>query len=276
MTDKNTLKRYRQMLEDINEEGTRIRRYTMDPFVRVPDDPTSPDPGAALRKELDVAWADWQALKALWREEAASYSPAGLDKLAPVHDALVRKVDLIQRELISDESYEAGKQTVRWLSILLLGLFAVYLATHGIFRGTFEPWPEWGPAKYGEVAFWSAFGVLCTLLYKATHYLARRDFDRWFKPWYVSTFLRAPVLSVVIMVMLLEFAESQGDGEWMRQIMEEGNKFYFIAFVSFCLGVSSDSTNAILRDLTDGVTEFISRAAQRFASWLSGLVGKEG
>jgi hypothetical protein len=275
MADKETIKRYRQVLEDINEEGSRIRRYTMDPFVKVPDDPKAPDPGATLRSDLDVAWKEWQDLKALWRTEAQAYTPTGLDNLETAYDALVRKVDLIQRELISDESYESGKETVRWLTITLIGLIAVYFASHGIYGGTFEPWPEWGPAKYGEVAFWSAFGALSTLLYKASHYLSRRDFDRWFKPWYVSTFLRAPILSVVIMVVLLEFAESQGDGEWMQHLMEEGNKFYVITFFSFCLGVSSDSTNSILRDLTDGVTEFISRIAQRFASWLGSLVGKE-
>lgn len=275
MADKATIKRYRQMQENIAEEGNRIRRYTMDPFVKIPDDPDAADPGKQLRIDLDQAFTEWQKVKDLWRKEAAAMQPSGLDALEKDYDLLVRHIDLIQRELISESSYEAGMDTVRWMVLVLLGLVVTYLATHGVFTDGFEPWPEWGPLKYGEVACWSAFGAICVLLYKSTVYLARRDFDEWYKPWYVATFLRAPFLAVILMMVLLEFAEAQETGSWIQEyLMGEGNKFYFIVFVSFCLGLSTDSTNGLIHDLSDGVAEFFSRIVNRFSSWLSSAVSK--
>jgi len=275
MADKAILKKYRQMQEDIAEEGTRIRRYTMDPFVKIPDDPNLPDPGKQLRDEIDQAHGDWLALEDLWRTEAGTMQPGGLDTLERAYDKLVRQVDLIQRELISKTSYNAGLLTVFWMAAVLVILVIAYLVTHDTFGEGFEPWAESGPLKYGEVAFWSAFGALCVLLYKATAYLSRRDFDEWYKPWYVSTFIRAPFLAVILMMMLLEFAEAREEGSWIQEfLMAEGNKFYFIVFLSFCLGLSTDTTNGVIRDLTDGIAEFFSRLVNRFSSWLSSAVGK--
>jgi len=191
---------------------------------------------------------------------------------------LDRDVDLIQRELISEKSYEAGIRTVVWLSIALLLLVVFYFVTHGVTFlnfSSFEPWPEWGPLKYGEVVFWSSFGVLCYLLFLATYFLARRDFDVWYQPWYVSTALRAPFLTVILMMIVLEFVEWYGEGKWIQTyILEEGNKFYFIVFMSFCLGLASDSTAGIMRDLSNGVTEFVSSAVGRVSQKLSLAVTK--
>lgn len=278
MTSKETTKQLTAMRELIAEQGARIRRYSMDPFLKIPDDPQQRDDGKELRIQLDEAWSQWRAMKVEFRAAASSPSPDAIATLEDKCDLLERQIDVIQRELISEESYTAGKKTVTWLVSVLLGLTVIYFVTHGVRTNLtqFEPWPEWGPLKYGEVAFWSAFGALCTLLFKATHYMARRDFDRWYKPWYVSTFLRAPFLAVILMMIVLEFAEWYGEGTWIEAyLMEEGVKFYFIAFLSFCLGISTDTTNGILRDLSDGVSEFISRAVSRISAKLAGAVAKE-
>jgi len=189
---------------------------------------------------------------------------------------LDRKVDLIQRDLIGANSLRAGAFTFAWLAVFLVGLVVFYLFSHGVrsWNGAgFELWPEWGPWKYGEVALWSSFGVLCYLLFRCTYYVARRDFDEWYQLWYGSTFLRAPFLTVILMMIVLEFVEWYGEGKWIENyILEEGNKTYFIAFVSFCLGLTSDATSSIVRDLSEGVTDFVRKAVSRVAQRLSSSV----
>lgn len=270
--------KYLQSLQEgLVECGNRIRRYSMDPFVRVPDQPEAADPGRELREELDKIWAEWARLRTAIRQVEATPNAAALGAFDDELEQLVRRIDKVQRELISDSSYDSGRKTVLWLSAVLLALLVTYVGTHGVFHGYFEPWGEWGPAKYGEVAFWSTFGCLCSLLYRATHYLARRDYDKWFNPWYVSTLLRAPFLTVILMLVLLEFAETLGPDSMINDyLLEEGNKFYFIAFASFCLGLSSDTTNGIIRELSAGVTELFCRLVSRFSNKLASLVKKEG
>lgn len=278
MNDKELSKRLRLLREEMDDEGERIRRYSMDPSLKEPD-AGKPDPGLKLRTELQTAWEHWAALKARLRALAASPTTEALDLLESDGERLQREIDLVQRELISNASFVAGMRTMRWLVITLLLLIPAYLISHGVRSldlSTFEPWPEWGPMKYGEVAWWSTFGALCALLFKAANYLARRDFDRWYGPWYVSTLLRAPFLSVVLMLVILEFVEWYGEDNWMHTyLLEEGSKFYFMVFMSFCLGLTTDRTAGIMRDLAEGVSEFVSRAVNRVADKLSTAVTKE-
>ena len=279
MPDKAFAKRITRLREDIDEEGVRIRRYTMDPRLRKPASADKPDPNKELREQLEAAWQLWFALKGRFRSLPPSPEPATVTALETDLDKLDRAVDLVQRDLISESSYDAGRFTVTWLACTLLGLTGLYLLTHGVRSldfSTFEPWAEWGPVKYGEVAFWSAFGALCALLFKASHYLARRDFDTWYRPWYFTTFLRAPFLTVILMVLVLEFVEWYGEGTWIQTyLLEEGSKFYFIVLLSFCLGLAADITACILGDLTDGVTDFVARAVGRASARFSSAVAKE-
>lgn len=274
MTARALEKRIAQLRQDVDETGIRLRRYTRDPKLRAPADPAQPDPGGRARALADATWPEWVRL----REEVAALpdipTAAQLGPLETRWLEIERQCDLIQRDLISNESAAAGAKTVFWLVLSLAVLIVLYLVTHGV-RGlditTFDPWPEWGPMKYGEVAFWSAFGVLCTMLYLATAYLARRDFDPSFKSWYLSTALRAPFFTIILMMIVLEFVEWYADDKWLRTyLLEEGNKFYFIVFMSFCLGIASDGTASILRDLSSGVVDFVRRAIGKVTARLGG------
>lgn len=267
MAEKDLARRRRHLEAGVVALRVRIRRYTLDPRLRdLPKD-------ADLPRQADQAWEHWLAL---WENYDSLPVPASPEQLRKVEKELWqvgREADLVQRALISQQSFDAGIRTVAWLALALVLLALLYLFTHGV-RGldfsAFEPLPEWGPLKYVEVAFWSAFGVLCWLLFLASNYLARRDFDRWYQPWYLTTALRAPFLSVVLMVVVLEFVEWYGEGKWIETyLLEEGNKFYFIAFVSFSLGLMSEETAAISRDLADGVIQFVRRAVGRVTQRLA-------
>ena len=234
--------------------------------------PPAAQPWQAPQRRLWLeAWAQFVALP-------ATPTVSDLNAVEKSWLELDRNVDLIQRELISEQSYKAGLRTVFGLTVALVLLILFYLVSHGLRNldfSTFEPWPEWGPLKYAEVACWSLFGALCYLLFLATDYLARRDFDVWYQPWYLSTALRAPFLTVILMMIVLEFVEWYGEGKWLQKyLLEEGNKYYFIVFMSFCLGLASNTTAGLMRDLSEGVTEFISRAIGRVSQKLSLAVTK--
>lgn len=272
MTEKELYRRRRRLQTDLAETRIRIRRYTLDPRLR------DPEKREHLQRKADEAWEDWLQT----REKYYSFGGPLTDRqvLEVEKDLLEvnRKADLIQRELITQRDFKAGWITVLLLVAALALLALVYLYTHGV-RGldfsAFEPLPEWGPLKYVEVAFWSAFGVLCWLLYLATYYLKRRDFDRWYGPWYVSTALRAPFLTVILMVVVLEFVEWYGEGTWISNyILEEGNKFYFIVFVSFCLGLMSEETSSIIRELAGAVVKFVRDGVGRVAERLTTTFAK--
>ena len=275
MADKELERKKQQLESDLNETQIRIRRYTLDPRLR--DDPNAKKDNA-LRDACDAAWKAWLEV---W-EQYNALGPAATDKeLLKVEKewrAVDHSVDLIQRELITAEDYAAGKRTVFGLTVALGLLILLYLLTHGVRSldfSTFEPFPEWGPMKYFEVAFWSGFGVLCGLLFLATYYLTRRDFDRWYQLWYVSTALRAPFLSVILMVVVLEFVEWYGEGTWIQDyLLEEGNKFYFIVLLSFCLGLMSQETSGIIRQLAEGVVSFVRAAVGRVSSRLGSAISR--
>jgi hypothetical protein len=283
--------RLRYLRLNVEETGVRIRRYTLDPRLRrtgcVPDskatpppapdaNPPRPEPSLDLRREVDELWKKWIALRETAQALSAASPRGELDRVEKTWLELDRQLDLIQRELISDSTTRSGLVTVAWMAaaLVLLGLF--YLVSHGV-RGfdfsKFEAWPEWGPLKYGEVAFWSAFGVLCWLLFLASSYLKRRDFDSYYTTWYISTALRAPFLVVMLMIVVLEFTEYTFAGTPAADsLFEEGNKYYFIILVSFCLGLSSDSTSTIARQLAESVSGFVRRAVGRFCRRLDALV----
>jgi hypothetical protein len=285
MTSKDIERKRNELLANLTETANRIRRYSLDPKLRMAQAPsTKPnasdaaaaDFGEYLRGEAEAAWEEWIALRDEFAALPDSPTLAQLMSIEKKWLNLDRKVDLIQRDLIGENSLKAGVFTVTWLVFALIFLLALYLLSHGVRSwnlATFEPWPEWGIWKYGEVAFWSGFGVLCYLLFISTRYIARRDFDEWYKLWYVSTFLRAPFLTVILMMIVLEFVEWYGEGKWIETyILEEGNKTYFIAFMSFCLGISSDATSSIIRDLADGVSDFVKKAVSRVSQKLSSAV----
>lgn len=281
MANKEIDRKRNELLANLAAAASRIRRYSLDPRLRLDRPPSSAQDstselGNYLRGQADDAWEEWMKVR---NDFAALPESPDLPQLLAIEKDwldLDRKIDLIQRDLIGRHSFTTGIITVVWLTVVLLFLVGFYFWSHGVrtanFAG-FESWPEWGPWKYGEVAFWSSFGILCYLLFTASYYVSRRDFDEWYQPWYLSTFLRAPFLTVILMMVVLEFVEWYGEGNWIETyILEEGNKTYFIAFVSFCLGLSSDSTSSIIRDLSNGVSEFVRKAVSRVSQRLSSSV----
>jgi len=281
--------RLRYLRLEFEETGIRIRRYTMDPRLSQAGlvgkkndkelsteciDDTRKKLFEELRKEVDKAWDDWMELREKFLDSESLAN--AMNSVETEWLKLDRRIDLIQRELISERSTKAGILTVTWMvvALFLLGLF--YLISHGV-RGLdfshFEPWPDWGPLKYAEVVCWSSFGVLCWLLFLASYYLKRRDFDSCYTTWYVSTALRAPFIAVILMMVILEFVEYYGEGTKLADyLLEEGNKYYFIVLVSFCLGLQSDSSSRIARELAESVVDFVRRVMGRFGRWLNSIV----
>jgi len=268
MTEKELQRQWRLLEVNLAETRIRIRRYTLDPRLRKDDD---------LRAKSDEAWNDWLKVREAFHKVKDPKEDA-LRELEAQLLSVDRQTDLIQRDLISERSQRAGTTTVAWLAVVLVVLVWVYLAIHQVRWGDFsqfEPLAEWGPLKYVEVAFWGTFGTLCALLFFATHYLMRRDFDEWYKGWYVSTLLRAPFLTVSLMMVVLEFAEWYGEDKWIQNyLLEEGNKSYFIAFLSFMLGVTINETSEIIRDLGDGVAAFVRGAIARISDKLSSAMSR--
>src|SRR5688572_25168965 len=103
MNDKELAKRLRVLREDLDAEGERIRRYSMDPFLKEPDVAGQPDPGAKLRDQLETAWAHWYAIKGKLRELQAAATLPAVNALEAESEKLEREIDLVQRELISEE-----------------------------------------------------------------------------------------------------------------------------------------------------------------------------
>jgi hypothetical protein len=274
MDGKELEKRYQSLKSDLADTKIRIRRYSLDP--RLKERPGEDDD--TLRLRADNAWKKWLEVRDKFVALPVSPTAADINIVERAWLELDRDVDLIQRELICEHSYSAGVITVVWMVVAVILLILFYLTSHGVRSldfSTFETWPEWGPLKYAEVACWSLFGVFCYLLFLATYYLARRDFDKWYQPWYISTAIRGVFFSVILMMIVLEFVEWYGENTWVRDyILEEGNKYYLIVFISFCLGLASDRTVGIIGDLSDGVTEFVSRAVGRISDKLSNAVTK--
>ena len=275
--DKSELgRRIRDLRADLMESRVRVRRYSLDPRLRRPDDPNDKGLGQELRDRADAAFETWKGIFAEYATVCDSRDETKLLALELRWHDLDREIELIQRDLIGNNSFRAGAWTVAWLAVLLVALVVTYLVTHGVRtdeRALFEPWALWGPVKYAEVAVWSLFGVICYLLFLASYYLMRRDFDPWYTTWYITTLLRAPFLTVILMMIVLEFAEWYGEGKWIEQyFLEEGNKYYFMIFLSFCLGLASDTTSTIIRDLSEGVGDMVKRAAARVSARLRSAV----
>jgi hypothetical protein len=277
-------RRMEELKRNMNETATRLRRYTVDErLCFAPSDPPTPAKEKAQRLVLltDTIWEEW---KTAFTEIQNLQDPPTGTKLVQyeiLHLNLDRAVDVVQRDLVSEGSRRAGSRVMTLLTLATLATAVVYLVTHmvwvkGLGRYDFEPWPEWGPMKYGEVVFWSTFGCLCYLLFVGAYYLMRRDFDEWYQTWYLATLLRSPFISLILMMVVLEFVEWYADDKdsWINKyLLEEGNKFYFIVFMSFCLGISSDTSSRIMRDLSNGVCEFVSRSVNKVAQKLKLAVG---
>lgn len=267
----------REMRQRLMGASNRIRRYTLDSRLRTPDKGSIMEPWLSIRTELDNSWTQWLSL----RTEINGLPGAPTEQQCRETQShmldLERKLDLVQRELIAPSSTRDGIWTVVLLASTLIGSVYAYIALHGMVDfnvDKFEDWPDWGPVKYFEVASWAFFGVLCTLLYTAAYFLSRRDFDGHFAGWYISTAIRAPLLAMIVMLVVLEFVEWYGEGGWLEKyILEEGNKYYFIVFVSFCLGINSEATAEIIGDLQSGVTSgirsVVRKVAQKFGAVVS-------
>jgi len=294
MSEQDLKRLRRDVRAQITELGIRIRRYTLDKGLdgkvtrhepkdaearaRAAEERAAKEAAAAEQlKTLDALWAQWNELR------AAYYAPGERTEaeLRKIEDALFvvdRSVDVIQRDLVSKGSLRAGALTTFALGLALAFSLVVYALTHGVALlppnfSDFEPLAEWGPLKYVEVAFWSFFGVMCWLIYIAAWYTARRDFDKWYQPWYLATAVRAPLLTMLLMVIVLEFVEYWAeDSTWMQSIVADGNKFYFIVFMSFSLGLISDQSSAIARDLAVGVGEAVQVMVQKWMEKLRGWV----
>lgn len=287
---------YRHLKAQVTETGVRIRRYTLHPHLRLYAGRDAPQPAPTgstgtpapsrtpLSQCAEDAWNEWITV---WTQLTALHESSPKEDLAKVELAWLKldhDVDLLQRELVAPTSRDTGRRMVTSLSLVLVGLVLVYLLTHGVRSfdlSSFEPWPESGPLKYGEVAFWSSFGVLCYLIYLAADYLKRRDFDEWYVSWYVSTALRAPFLSLVLMIVLLEFVEWYGEGTWIQEfLLQEGNKYYFIVFTSFCLGLAVYTTSEVIGGLAESVGEFFraicGRVSARLSTAINVPVAKKG
>jgi hypothetical protein len=268
MADKQVQQVARSLDLQLREIGVRIRRYTLDSRL---DEKFLPHLQEAYENWLEVRKDFFKEL-----EKATSESLAGIEHRLLLVD---RQVDLVQRSLVSVDSFKAGARTVTLLALALVVLAVVYLLIHGV-RGwnfsDFEPLAEWGPLKYVEVAFWSEFGVLCLLLFLAAYYIKRRDFDVWYQPWYVATALRAPFLTVILMVLVLEFVEWYGEDTWIETyLLEEGNKFYFIAFMSFCLGLVSDQAAEVASELAESVIEFVHGVVKKVTGKLKTAIAPD-
>ena len=72
----------------------------------------------------------------------------------------------------------------------------------------------------------------------------------------------------------LEFVEWYGgDKSWIRDVLlDEGNKFYFIVFLSFILGVMFREMGDIVRTLGDGVLQFVAGVVDRLSARLKSSV----
>ena len=271
MTSKDLERRWRRLEIDIAEGQVRIRRYSIDPRLQRDDQ-------QRLRDAADATWTLWMEVRKAFSTEREP-SEAKLHELEEKVLTVERRTDLIQRELISARSQRAGGTTIAWLAVVLVGLGLLYLKLHNVHMNDFsqfEPFAEWGPLKYVEVAFWGTFGALCALLYFASYYLLRRDFDEWYRGWYVAMLLRAPFFTVILMLLVLEFVEWYGeDGGWIHDfLLDEGNKFYFIAFMSFMLGIMIREVSDIVRTLGDGVAAFVGGVVTRISDRLSSALSR--
>ena len=74
----------------------------------------------------------------------------------------------------------------------------------------------------------------------------------------------------------LEFVEWYGgDKSWIRDVLlDEGNKFYFIVFLSFMLGIMFREVGDIVRTLGDGVIEFVAGVVERVSARLKSVLSR--
>src|SRR5438045_1942944 len=124
MASKEIERKRNELLADLTETACRIRRYSLDPRLRMN---AAPAPGAKkpfadsdfgeyLRQEAEAAWEDWMRLRDDFTALPDSPTLAELLAIERKWLNLDRKVDLIQRDLIGANSLRAGAFTFMWLA----------------------------------------------------------------------------------------------------------------------------------------------------------------
>src|SRR3954452_12367134 len=110
MADDEIRKQLREVKSDLDETGSRIRRYTLDPRLRaMPEqkllqgpnlNAVAPDDTSKrLRDMADQAWVNWLAKRKKYGEIAHQPTPESVEQLELDCMELDRSVDLLQREL---------------------------------------------------------------------------------------------------------------------------------------------------------------------------------
>ena len=102
----------RRLLERaIVDIGVRIRRYTLDNRLK------DSDVGTGTLANAEKAWLVWVAIRTDFYQLGASATD---DQLLAIEERVLkvdRAVDLIQRDLVSTESFRIGMWTTSWLAI---------------------------------------------------------------------------------------------------------------------------------------------------------------
>src|SRR5437868_1658265 len=109
MTPKELSRKLSDLKFDIDETGTRIRRYTLDPRLAIRS-----KTGAELKEAMDLgvqadnAWKRWNGLCGKYNLALGSRDPGMIQTTENEHQEVARDVDLLQRELIAHSSFKAG------------------------------------------------------------------------------------------------------------------------------------------------------------------------
>ncbi len=270
MADSEAPRMKRRLGRDLVDLKVRLSRYRKDPLLaECVTRPGSADL-ACLRQKSNVAWGEWCVARKMWLDQTDKLDMGQLNALEEKLLEIERRADELQRELVCPESARAGWKVVACLAAAQTALLGLYVVAHGMADDwTFEVPLMWGPGKYVEVFFWTCFGSLTGLLGLAGTYLARRDFDRAYSPWYLTSAVRAPFLATVLMFVIVELGEAYGSAQGLFE--EEGAKFYGVALLSFCMGMVSEQTGMLVWSLAEGVLTFVQGVVQRFSDRLASV-----
>jgi hypothetical protein len=58
-------------------------------------------------------------------------------------------------------------------------------------------------------------------------------------------------------------------------LLEEGNKFYFNVFMSFCLGLVSDQVAEVMRELADSVLKLVHGIVKKLAGKMKTAISSD-
>src|SRR5438067_3849179 len=91
--------KYKELKANIVESGVRIRRYSLDPRLRLPDRPDDKGLGRDLRERADAAWEQWLDTYTAFAKLPTTCTEAQLLEIEERWLKLDRQVDLMQRDL---------------------------------------------------------------------------------------------------------------------------------------------------------------------------------